>query len=138
MERAPSDGSPQRLSYRALLGWGIAAGLVAAGGLGYALACLGASTPGVLSSSRLITDLCTYHGPTRAVSGLAWSPDGTRLASWSADKTVQVWDSATGQRLLTYVGQMQGPMSVAWSPDSTRLISAGAEGSLRVWQAVDG
>jgi eukaryotic-like serine/threonine-protein kinase len=137
MERATGDRSPHHVSRRALLGWGVAAGLVAAGGVGYAIARLGASAP-TSGSSHRITDLYTYHGHTRAVSGLAWSPDGTRLASWSSDKTVQVWESAAGQRLVTYAGHEQGPTSAAWSPDSTRLVSAGAEGSLRVWQAADG
>jgi WD40 repeat protein len=107
------------------------AGLVAAGGVGYALAHLRASP-------RTITELYTYHARTQAVNALAWSPDGKRLASSSWDKTVQVWDSATGQRLLTYTGHVRGPTSVAWSPESTRLVSSGVEGSLQVWQAADG
>jgi eukaryotic-like serine/threonine-protein kinase len=139
MDRSTGDRSPQRvsqrLSRRALLGWGVAAGagLVAAGGVGYALADLRSSR-----ASRTSTDLYTYHGHTRAVNALAWSPDGTRLASSSWDKTVQVWESATGHRLLTYTGHAQGPTSVAWSPESTRLVSAGFEGSLQVWRAADG
>jgi WD40 repeat protein len=107
------------------------AGLVAvAGGGYYSLA--------QLRASRTATDLYTYSGHTRGVGGLAWSPDGTRLASWSWDKTVQVWQSTTGQRRITYTGHAQGPTSVAWSPDGTQLVSAGVEGSLQVWQATDG
>src|SRR6476661_1056781 len=93
MDRSTSDRLPQRLSRRALFGWGVAAGagLVAAGGVGYAVAHLRPSP-----ASRTSTDLYTYHGHTRGVNALAWSPDGTRLASSSWDKTVQVWESATG------------------------------------------
>jgi WD40 repeat protein len=135
MDRSTSDRLPQRLSRRALFGWGVAAGagLVAAGGVGYAVAHLRPSP-----ASRTSTDLYTYHGHTRGVNALAWSPDGTRLASSSWDKTVQVWESATGQRLLTYSGHAQGPTSVSWSPESTRLVSAGFDGSLQVWRAADG
>ena len=36
------------------------------------------------------TTLVTYHGHQARVLGLAWSPDGTYIASASADRTVQI------------------------------------------------
>lgn len=47
----------------------------------------------------LSTALVTYTGHTKAVISVAWSPDGTRLASCSDDGTVQVWTAADGHRL---------------------------------------
>jgi WD domain, G-beta repeat len=35
----------------------------------------------------------TYRGHSKAVHAVAWSPDGKRIASGSADHTVQVWDA---------------------------------------------
>ena len=35
---------------------------------------------------------------------MAFSPDGKRIASASADRTVKVWDADTGQEILTLKG----------------------------------
>ena len=35
--------------------------------------------------------IVTYTGHTDAVERVAWSPDGTMIASASADGTVQIW-----------------------------------------------
>ena len=48
------------------------------------------------------TTLSTYSAHLNAVGALAWSPDGSLVASASYDKTVQVWDPVTGHRLVTY------------------------------------
>jgi len=37
----------------------------------------------------------TYRHHSFDVNAVAWSPDGTRIASVSGDGTVQVWDAPT-------------------------------------------
>lgn len=56
------------------------------------------------------------------ITGLAWSPDGTRLLSTGGDLTAQVWEALTGQALLTF-GSMLDPYGDAdWSPDGQHLL----------------
>lgn len=92
--------------------------------------------------------IVTYTGHTDSVERVAWSPDGTRIASASYDRTVQVWNAKTGKTLVTYQGHAAPVWEVAWSPDSKRIVSgtgaAGANGpvtahnSVQVWDATTG
>ncbi len=80
----------------------------------------------------------TYTGHSGIVLGVAWSPDGTRIASASADQTVQVWEAGNGKRLQTYRGHTDIVLGVAWSPDGTRIASASADQTVQVWEAGNG
>ena len=64
---------------------------------------------------------------------LAFSADGSRLATASQDGTVRIWDPTSGEQLLVLRGHGALVSSVAFSPDGSRLASAGADGTVRVW-----
>ena len=68
------------------------------------------------------------------INAVAWSPDGTRLASASSDNTVHVWDAHTGSLLHSYTGHSSSVLAVAWSPDGRRLASASSN-TVHVWDA---
>ena len=67
---------------------------------------------------------------------VAFSPDGTRIASGSSDKTVRVWDAATGQPVgQPLTGHTDAVTSVAFSPDGTRIASGSDDSTVRLWPA---
>ncbi len=84
--------------------------------------------------------LVTYKGHSAAVIGVAWSPDGTRIASCSDDGTVQVWNAKTGSHIWTYTfaGRANYVFAVAWSPDGKRIAAAGQTGEAIVLDAATG
>ncbi|MBI1325815.1 protein kinase [bacterium] len=77
----------------------------------------------------------TLTGHTANVVSVAFSPDGTRLATASYDRTVKIWDMRTGKDLFTLLGHTAGVMTVGFSPDGHRLVSGGIDFTCRVWNA---
>src|SRR5207249_5013792 len=77
------------------------------------------------ASIPLGTTFYTYRGHTSPVFGVAWSPNGKRIASASLDGTVQVWDDTTGNHALIYRGHAGPVFTLAWSLDGTHIASAG-------------
>jgi len=74
------------------------------------------------------------YGHTDLVSGLAFSPDGSLLASSSQDATVRLWDAVTAQSVgLPLTGHTLWISSLEISPDGRWLASASADQTIRVW-----
>jgi WD40 repeat protein len=73
-----------------------------------------------------------------AVYAVAFSPDGSRMATALADHKVRLWDVRTGQEVLVLRGHGDKVSSVAYSPDGTRLASAAYDATAGVWDAESG
>jgi serine/threonine protein kinase len=80
----------------------------------------------------------TLLGHDRAVSALAMSRHGTRLASGGEDHTVRLWDVSTASLERQFTGHTGPLLTVAWSPDDSMIASAGWDARILLWDANDG
>ncbi len=71
-------------------------------------------------------------------TALAFSPDGTRLAAATLNRTVLIWDTASGAEIATLEGHSEPVTCVAFSPDGLSLVSGSDDRSIRLWDAVSG
>jgi hypothetical protein len=68
-----------------------------------------------------------------SVCSVAYSPDGKVLASGSNDRSVKLWDVASGKLLVTLEWHLGPVRCVAFSPDGVLLASASTDGAVRLW-----
>jgi WD40 repeat protein len=79
-------------------------------------------------SGELLLTLNAHNG---VVTGLAFSPDGRRLATASSDGLVKLWDVESGQLQLVINATRNSVWSVAFSPDGRYLYTGDQDGYLR-------
>jgi WD40 repeat protein len=77
--------------------------------------------------------LITKLRPHTAAFGLAWSPDGARIATASSDGSMKIIDATTTDILLELQSGGSKSQKIAWSPDGRRLATATGSGEIRLW-----
>ncbi len=72
-----------------------------------------------------------------AVSAVAFSPDGKKLAS-SDENVIKLWDFNAGRELLKLAGRVETVNSVAFSRDGKTMASGGNEPTVKLWDVSTG
>ena len=75
-----------------------------------------------------------HEGP---IHSLAYSPDGNRLASCSADKTIRLWEPAARREVAVWRGNQKACEWLSYSPDGQRICSLDGR-SGRLWDTATG
>jgi WD40 repeat protein/serine/threonine protein kinase len=79
----------------------------------------------------------TLSGHRDTLWDVHFSPDGSRLATTSADGTAAIWDAETGERLFVLSGHSPN-VYANFSADGTRLLTTDMDGAVRLWDARNG
>lgn len=79
-----------------------------------------------------------FVGHDAGINHCAYTPDGRRLVSASSDRTLRVWDAATGAQQAVLAGHLGDVNGFGISPDGERLASVASDGGILVWGLPDG
>jgi len=77
-------------------------------------------------------EVATMVGHGSGIFAVAYSPDGSRIATGHEDGTVLVWDAVSARPVTVLRGQTTRIKTLVFSPDSSRLAASDSRATVRV------
>lgn len=104
-------------------------------GSGTMLAVANSANPGQVAIVNLATDetIAALTGDTKGIETLAFSPDGSLIATASLDGTARIWNAHTGQE-LRILDHPDGVIDAAFNPDGSQLATLDYAGVIRIFR----
>ncbi len=84
-------------------------------------------------NARQVIPVRVLTGHRGAVRGVAFSPDGSLLASCAEDSSVRLWYTSGRKPIRPLIGHEKPVLAVAFSPDGAQIVSGSEDGTLRLW-----
>ncbi len=80
----------------------------------------------------------TLDSISSSVFTTAFSPDNRWFAFAGKDRTIKIWEVATGRNVMTLKGHTGWVTSVAFNPDGTLLAAGSLSGVIKIWNVESG
>jgi WD40 repeat protein len=81
---------------------------------------------------RAKNDQATWRGPA-PINAVAWSPDGTLVASAGQDGSITIRDAVSGKQVASLAAHAGGVSALTFSQRGEWLASAGADATVKLW-----
>ncbi|KAB5571784.1 WD40-repeat-containing domain protein [Coniochaeta sp. 2T2.1] len=78
----------------------------------------------------------SLHGHSHIVSDCVISSDGAYALSASWDKTLRLWELATGTTTRRFVGHTNDVLSVSFSADNRQIVSGSRDRTIKLWNTL--
>jgi WD40 repeat protein len=85
-----------------------------------------------------LKEIRQFKGHSGAVSSVSVSPSGEFLLTGGQDKTVRLWEIASGREVRQFKGHTDMVSVVVFSPDGKQALSGGGDNTLRLWDVATG
>ena len=92
----------------------------------------------VFGAEKIKIEGFKQFGHSASIRSVTTTPDGNYLLSGSYDKTIKLWDIATGKEIRTFYGHNSLVESIAVTPDGKYVLSGSWDKTLKLWDIATG